>query len=48
MDFIDKNLLSYAESHSDSETELLQEINRYTNLNVINPRMFLVIYKEGF
>ena len=39
MDFIDKNLLSYAESHSDSETELLQEINRYTNLNVINPRM---------
>ena len=39
MDFIDKNLLSYAESHSDSETELLEEINRYTHLNVINPRM---------
>ena len=39
MDFIDKNLQSYVESHSDSETELLEEINRYTNLNVINPRM---------
>ena len=39
MDFIDKNLQSYVESHSDSETELLEEINRYTNLNVLNPRM---------
>ena len=39
MDFIDKNLQSYAEFHSDSETELLKEINRYTHLNVINPRM---------
>ena len=39
MDFIDKKLLSYVESHTDSESNLLEEINRYTHLHVLKPRM---------
>jgi len=39
MDFIDKKLLSYVELHTDSESNLLEEINRYTHLHVLKPRM---------
>ena len=39
MDLIDKKLLSYVKSHSDKENNLLHEINRYTHLHVLKPRM---------
>ena len=39
MSLIDKNLLLYAESHTDSEDSLLKEINKYTHLHVSKPRM---------
>ncbi|MGK7394424.1 MAG: O-methyltransferase [Candidatus Cyclobacteriaceae bacterium M3_2C_046] len=39
MDFIDTDLLLYAEAHTSPESELLHELNRETNLKVIRPRM---------
>jgi len=39
MDLIDKKLLSYVKLHSDEENNLLHEINRYTHLHVLKPRM---------
>ena len=39
MEFIDAELNNYAEQHTSSESELLQKINRETNLEVLMPRM---------
>lgn len=39
MEFIDKELQEYVESHSEQESELLKSINRDTHLNVLQPRM---------
>jgi predicted O-methyltransferase YrrM len=39
MDFIDPIIEQYALNHSDSESSLLNELNRQTNLNVLQPRM---------
>lgn len=39
MEFIDENLLKYAEDHSASEPEILQKLNRETHLKVMQPRM---------
>lgn len=39
MEFIDPQLNKYAEQHTSPESELLQRINRETNLEVLMPRM---------
>lgn len=39
MEFIKDELASYVEDHSQGESELLQKINRETNLEVLRPRM---------
>ena len=39
MEFIDAELNYYAEQHTTAESELLQRINRETNLEVLMPRM---------
>ena len=39
MEFIDPELNNYAEQHTSPETDLLQRINRETNLEVLVPRM---------
>ena len=39
MDFLDKSIEKYAESLSDSESELLAEIHKYTLSKVHQPRM---------
>lgn len=39
MEFIDPKFNMYAEEHTSSETELLNRINRETNLEVLQPRM---------
>lgn len=39
MDFIDQKLDTYVCEHSENESELLNELNRQTNLKVLQPRM---------
>jgi caffeoyl-CoA O-methyltransferase len=39
MEFIDEKLSAYCETHSEKESELLQELNRQTHLKVNQPRM---------
>ncbi len=39
MEFIDEELLRYAEDHTSPESELLRKVNRQTHLNVLKPRM---------
>jgi len=39
MEFLDRELEKYVETHSDSESPLLHKINRETNLQVNMPRM---------
>jgi caffeoyl-CoA O-methyltransferase len=39
MDFIGKDLLNYCENFSDSESDLLKELNRQTHLKIGQPRM---------
>ncbi|MFZ1806241.1 MAG: O-methyltransferase [Cyclobacteriaceae bacterium] len=39
MEFLDENILHYAESHSAQESDLLRKINRETHLSVLKPRM---------
>lgn len=39
MDFIEEKLVNYVESHTSEESEVLYELNRNTNLNVLQPRM---------
>lgn len=39
MEFIDSKLDEYVCSHSENEPNYLQELNRYTHLNVLQPRM---------
>lgn len=39
MDFFPEGLQKYAEDHSESESDLLKQINRETHLHVLKPRM---------
>lgn len=39
MDFIDEKLVDYVEGHTSKESEVLYDLNRNTNLNVLQPRM---------
>lgn len=39
MEFIDPKLDDYVCAHTTNETELLYELNRQTNLKILNPRM---------
>lgn len=39
MDFISKIIQDYADKHTAAEPEILYELNRYTHLNVLKPRM---------
>ncbi|GAB1444958.1 O-methyltransferase [Flammeovirgaceae bacterium] len=39
MEFLDENIIRYAEAHSARENELLHRINRETHLSVLKPRM---------
>lgn len=39
MDFIDSKIVDYSEQHTQSESELLAELNRYTHTSVLKPRM---------
>jgi len=39
MDFISKIIQDYADKHTAVEPEILYELNRYTHLNVLKPRM---------
>jgi caffeoyl-CoA O-methyltransferase len=39
MEFIEEKLLKYCENHSLNEGEILQELTRFTHLNVLSPRM---------
>ena len=39
MEFLPEDLQKYIEDHSESESDLLQQINRETHLHVLKPRM---------
>lgn len=39
MEFLDEKLAKYIEEHTDAESELLQKLNRETQLKVLMPRM---------
>ena len=39
MDFIDPLIEQYSLDHTEEESELLNRLNRQTNLNVLQPRM---------
>lgn len=39
MEFIDKNIIDYALTHSDQEDEILLELQRETHLKFLSPRM---------
>lgn len=39
MEFIDQKLDEYVCAHTENEPEVLAELNRYTNVNVLKPRM---------
>ena len=39
MEFLPEDLQKYVEDHSESESDLLQQINRDTHLHVLKPRM---------
>jgi predicted O-methyltransferase YrrM len=39
MDFINDDIMQYAESHSQEESELLKELQRETHQKVLQPRM---------
>lgn len=39
MDFIDEKLATYAEEHTTKESDVLRQLNRETNANILNPRM---------
>ena len=39
MEFLDKDIAAYIEDHTESEPALLQQLNRYTHLHVLKPRM---------
>ena len=39
MEFLSADLQKYVEDHTESESELLQQINRETHLHVLKPRM---------
>jgi len=39
MDFLPKDIDNYAVKHTTSETELLNELNRQTNIQILQPRM---------
>lgn len=39
MDFIDKNILAYAEEHTSDTNKVLTELTRKTNTGFVNPRM---------
>ena len=39
MEFIDEELLQYAEEHTSPESDLLRKVNRQTHLDVLKPRM---------
>jgi|TARA_B110000914_G_C15477090_1_gene453672 predicted O-methyltransferase YrrM len=44
-DFIKKEILEYVELHSHEEPALLKELNKETNLKVLNPRMLSGAYQ---
>ena len=44
-DFINKEILDYVESFSQKEPSILKELNRETNLKVLNPRMLSGAYQ---
>jgi caffeoyl-CoA O-methyltransferase len=39
MDFIDPKIVDYSEQHTQEESHLLAELNRYTHTSVLKPRM---------
>lgn len=39
MDFIDSNIVKYAEDHTSNEPAYLYQLNRYTHSNLLKPRM---------
>jgi caffeoyl-CoA O-methyltransferase len=39
MDFIDPKIVDYSEQHTQNESKLLSELNRYTHTSVLKPRM---------
>jgi caffeoyl-CoA O-methyltransferase len=39
MDFIPDDINDYCERHTKKESEVLQELNRHTNVNILRPRM---------
>lgn len=39
MDFLNTNIAEYVEQHTEAEPQLLYQLNRKTNIEVINPRM---------
>ncbi len=39
MDFIPQKISEYCENHTQSEDEVLRELNRFTHVNVLRPRM---------
>jgi len=39
MDFLNTDIGDYAEQHTENESELLYNLNRKTNLKIMNPRM---------
>jgi hypothetical protein len=38
MDFIDDDIMQYAENHSQEESELLKELQRETHQKILQPR----------
>lgn len=39
MEFIPSDINDYCESHSGQESDVLKELNRHTNVNILRPRM---------
>ncbi|MBL4654371.1 MAG: O-methyltransferase [Bacteroidia bacterium] len=39
MDFLDPDLVDYIEAHTQKETPVLSDLNRYTYANILTPRM---------
>ena len=48
MNFIDNDIMEYAESHSQEESELLKKLQRETHQKILQPRMVSGHYQGRF
>ena len=48
MDFLDKKIEEYSALHTSIESNLLNDLNRETCANVMNPRMLWTLTRKNF